>query len=46
MLPRSRFKQVIGHGMVEKFVPVGPESYDDIRRMVAACEATGFMQIR
>jgi phosphonate transport system substrate-binding protein len=40
------FKKVIAHAMIEKFVPVGPESYDDIRRMVDACEAAGFMQIR
>ena len=33
-------------GMVERFVPVGPESYDDIRAMLAACEAAGFMQLR
>ena len=32
--------------MVEKFVAVGPESYDDIRRMLDACEAAGFMEIR
>ena len=42
----SGFKEVLGHGMVERFVPVGPESYDDIRRMVDSCEAAGFMQIR
>ena len=39
-------KKIIGHAMIEKFVPVGPESYDDIRRMVEACEAAGFMEIR
>ena len=33
-------------GMVERFVPVGPSSYDDIRMMLDACEAAGFMQIR
>ena len=32
-------------GMVERFVPVGPSSYDDIRRMREACEAAGFMRI-
>jgi len=31
---------------VERFVPVGPSSYDDIRMMLEACEAAGFMQIR
>ena len=33
-------------GLVKRFVPVGPSSYDDIRRMRDACEAAGFMQLR
>ena len=33
-------------GMVERFVPAGPSSYDDIRKMLEACEAAGFMHIR
>jgi phosphonate transport system substrate-binding protein len=33
-------------GMVERFVPAGPSSYDDIRMMLEACEAAGFMEIR
>jgi phosphonate transport system substrate-binding protein len=33
-------------GMVERFVPMGPSSYDDIRMMLEVCEAAGFMQIR
>jgi len=33
-------------GMVKRFVAVGPSSYDDIRMMLEACEAAGFMQIR
>lgn len=33
-------------GLVERFVPVGPSSYDDIRMMLEAREAAGFMQIR
>lgn len=47
-LHRDRdFKEtVLAHGMVEHFVPVGPETYDDIRMMVAACEDVGFMEIR
>jgi phosphonate transport system substrate-binding protein len=40
------FKNVLGHGMVERFVPVGPETYEDIRMMVDACEAVGFTKIR
>jgi phosphonate transport system substrate-binding protein len=33
-------------GLVERFVPVGPEDYDDIRMMVEACEAAGFTELR
>jgi phosphonate transport system substrate-binding protein len=33
-------------GLVERFVPVGPEAYDDIRMMVEACEAAGFTELR
>jgi phosphonate transport system substrate-binding protein len=39
-------RRVLGRGMVERFVAVGPETYDDIRRMVDACEAVGFTTIR
>ena len=33
-------------GLVKRFVPVDPSSYDDIRMMRDACEAAGFMTIR
>jgi len=33
-------------GLVERFVAVDSSSYDDIRMMVDACEASGFMQVR
>jgi phosphonate transport system substrate-binding protein len=33
-------------GLVERFVPVGPEDYDDIRRMLDATEAAGFTELR
>ena len=33
-------------GMVKRFVPASPSSYDDIRMMLEACEAAGFMEIR
>ena len=36
----------LAHGMMERIVPVGPEDYDDIRRMLDACERAGFMEIR
>ncbi|MPZ91077.1 MAG: PhnD/SsuA/transferrin family substrate-binding protein [Actinobacteria bacterium] len=39
-------KNVLGRGMVEKLVSVGPETYDDIRRMVDVCETVGFSKIR
>lgn len=39
-------KDLLRHGLVEKFVAVGPESYDDVRRMLDACESAGFMELR
>jgi phosphonate transport system substrate-binding protein len=33
-------------GLVKRFVPVGPSDYDDIRMMLEACEAAGFLQVR
>ena len=42
--PRGR--QRLAAGLVERFVPVGPEAYDDIRAMVEACEAAGFTELR
>jgi phosphonate transport system substrate-binding protein len=36
----------LGLALVERFVPVDAGSYDDIRRMVDACEAAGFMELR
>jgi len=32
-------------GLVERFVPVGPEEYDDIRAMRQACEDAGFLTL-
>jgi phosphonate transport system substrate-binding protein len=32
--------------LVERFVPVDAGSYDDIRMMVDACEAAGFLELR
>jgi phosphonate transport system substrate-binding protein len=32
-------------GLIERFVPVNAASYDDIRRMVDACEAAGFVDL-
>ena len=33
-------------GEIHRFAPVGPDSYDDVRRMLAACESAGFMLLR
>ena len=33
-------------GLVERFVSVDARSYDDIRAMVEACEAAGFLELR
>jgi len=43
---RPGFAETLRQGLVERFVEVGPESYDDIRFMLEACEAAGFMEIR
>lgn len=43
---RAGFDRVLEHGMVERFVSVGPDSYDDIRMMLETCEKAGFMEIR
>jgi phosphonate transport system substrate-binding protein len=42
--PRVRAR--LAHGLVKRFVPVGPASYDDVRTMYDACVAADFMQIR
>jgi phosphonate transport system substrate-binding protein len=39
-------REMLSHGLVERFVSVGPDNYDDIRRMLDACEESGFMEIR
>lgn len=43
---RDGFREILDFGMVDRFVEVGPESYDDIRAMLEACEEAGFMEIR
>ncbi len=42
----SEGREVLALGTVEKWVEVGPADYNDIRRMVEACEAADFMEIR
>ena len=38
-------RERLAAGLVERFVAAGPSSYDDIRGMLAACEAAGFMTL-
>ena len=33
-------------GLIDRFVPVGPAAYDDIRMMLDACERAGFLELR
>jgi phosphonate transport system substrate-binding protein len=42
----ERGRDVLALGMVERFVPVDVEDYDDVRSMLEACETAGFMEIR
>ena len=39
-------RESLALGLVKRFVPVKPPSNDDIRRMLEACEAAGFMRIQ
>jgi phosphonate transport system substrate-binding protein len=39
-------RAALARGMVERFVPVTDGSYDDLRRMRAACAAAGFLTLR
>jgi phosphonate transport system substrate-binding protein len=43
---RDGFRPILDHGFVDHFSAVGPESYDDIRAMLKACEDAGFTEIR
>jgi phosphonate transport system substrate-binding protein len=42
--PEARL--LFAHGYIERFVPVGDRSYDDLRAMRAACEAADFVTLR
>lgn len=42
--PASR--EALDKGMVERFVPVGSNDYDDIRMMLKACEDANFMTVK
>ena len=39
-------RERLDHGLVDRFIPVGPADYDDIRLMLEACEAAGFTVLR
>lgn len=39
-------KAAMARGRIDRITAVRPEDYDDIRAMLDACEAAGFMQIR
>src|SRR5919106_1298696 len=39
-------RERLSGALVERFVPVDPGSYDDIRMMVDACETAGFLELR
>ncbi|MFP4074756.1 MAG: PhnD/SsuA/transferrin family substrate-binding protein [Actinomycetota bacterium] len=43
---RESFREFLDLAMVERFVPVGPRDYDDIRAMLETCERAGFLEIR
>jgi phosphonate transport system substrate-binding protein len=38
-------RERLSSGLVERFVRVGPDSYNDIRAMLEACEESGFMTL-
>jgi len=39
-------REILAHGLIEKWVPVDNSDYDDIRDMLDACEAADFLEIR
>lgn len=39
-------RDALDHGFIERFVPIGDATYDDIRAMVAAAEAANFLTLR
>lgn len=46
MTDDPEIRDVLSAGLIERFEPVGPSSYDDIRVMLDACERAGFMELR
>jgi ABC-type phosphate/phosphonate transport system substrate-binding protein len=46
MAEDPRVRERLAIGMVDRLVAVDASSYDDIRMMVDACEAAGFLELR
>jgi phosphonate transport system substrate-binding protein len=46
MAEEPRVRERLALDLVERFVPVDAGAYDDIRMMVDACEAAGFLELR
>lgn len=42
----AAMREQLAVGLVERLVPVGADDYDDIRAMLDACEAAGFLELR
>jgi phosphonate transport system substrate-binding protein len=42
----SRVAPRLAGSLVDRFVPVGPDTYQDVRRMLDTCRAAGFMELR
>ncbi len=43
---RRQVRERLAQGCIERFVPVDAHSYDDIRQMLDACTAAGFLELR
>lgn len=42
----AAIRPALDHGLIERITEVSAEDYDDIRRMLDACEKAGFLEIR
>lgn len=46
MHEHAEARQFLAHNLIERFVAVDDEHYDDIRAMQAACQQAGFLTLR
>ena len=46
MAEDAAVRERLARSLVERFVPVDASAYDDIRMMLDACEAAGFLELR